>query len=50
MCILIANGETLATGLSHTAAMREARIASRLLGTTVTIFNLKTRESVEWKN
>jgi hypothetical protein len=50
MCILIANGETLATGLSHAAAMREARVAARLFNTTVTVFNLKTKESTEWKN
>ncbi len=50
MCILILNGETIATGLSHTAATREARIAARLFGGVITIFNIKTREQTEWKN
>lgn len=50
MCILIANGETLATGLSPTAAMREARIAAQLLGTIITIFDLKTRRTTLCKN
>lgn len=50
MCILIANGETLATGLSHAAAIREARVAAQLLGTTVTIFDLKTRRTTLCRN
>ena len=50
MCVLICNGETLATETSYARASREARFAARLLGATVTILNLKTGERVEWKN
>lgn len=50
MCILIANGETLATGLSHAAAMREAKVAARLFETTVTVVNLITKETTLWTN
>jgi hypothetical protein len=48
MCVLILNGETIASGLSHSAAVREARLATRLFGAVVTVFNLKTKEQVEW--
>jgi hypothetical protein len=48
MCVIIFEGETIASGLSHSAAVREARIASRLFGGSVKIFNLKTKEQVEW--
>jgi hypothetical protein len=50
MCVIILDGETIASGLSHSAAIREARVAARLFGAAVTIFNLKTRETVQWTN
>ena len=50
MCVLVANGETLATGLSHSHAMREARVAARLFNTTVTVVNLLTKETTQWTN
>lgn len=50
MCILICNGETIAYDLPYSLAVREARVAARLLGTTVTIFNLKTRRATLCKN
>jgi len=48
MCILIADGETIAYDLPYSVAIREARVAARLLGTTVTIYNLKTKELTKW--
>ncbi len=48
MCILIANGETLAFDLSYSRAMREAKVAARLLETTITIFDLKTGRTTKW--
>ena len=50
MCILIANGETIAYDLPYSLAVREARVAARLLGTAVTIYNLKTKELEQWTN
>lgn len=49
MCVLICNGETLGLETNYSSATREAKFASRLLGATVTILNLKTGERVEWK-
>ncbi len=49
MCILIANGETLAIDLTYSTAMREAKYAARLLGTTITIFNIQTGSVTKWK-
>lgn len=48
MCVIILDGETIASGLSHSAAVREARIAARLFGAGVKVFNLQTKETVEW--
>lgn len=48
MCILIADGETIAYDLPYSVAIREARIAARLLGTAVTVYNLKTKELSKW--
>jgi hypothetical protein len=48
MCILIADGETIAYDLPYATAVREARIAARLLGTAVTVYNLKTKELSKW--
>jgi len=50
MCVLICNGETLGIESTYAAAAREARIAARLLCAPVTVFNLKTKERVEWTN
>ncbi len=49
MCILIANGETLAIDLTYSSAMREAKVAARLLETTITIFNTQTGRITKWK-
>lgn len=48
MCILIANGETLAIDLTYSSAMREAKVAARLLETTIVIFDLKTGRTTKW--
>lgn len=48
MCILIADGETIAYDLPYSMAIREARVAARLLGTTVMLLNLKTMEISRW--
>jgi hypothetical protein len=50
MCILICNGETIAYDLPYSLAMREARVAARLLGSSVTIYNVKTKETIQWTN
>jgi len=49
MCVLIADGETIAYDLPYSMAMREAKVAARLFGTTITLVNLKTREISQWK-
>ncbi len=41
--------ETLATGLSYSAARREASFAARLFG-EATIVNLATKEVIRWTN
>jgi hypothetical protein len=48
MCVIIMDGETIASGLTHSAAVREAKVAARLFGAGITVFNLKTKEIVEW--
>lgn len=50
MCVLICNGETLGIAPSYAIAMREAKVAARLFSAPVTIVNLKTKETVEWKS
>lgn len=48
MCVLICNGETIGVEPNYTRAVREARVAARLFGTAVTIYNLLTKETVQW--
>lgn len=50
MCILIADGETLAYDLPYSMAVREAKLAARLFNTTVTVVNLLTKETTQWTN